>query len=83
MAFYLRIFSRSSTLIGIFMIICFNLHNISLRYQFAISSQAPSIWNDIPLTVRNNLTTTNFKKNLTLYFLSLNWISAGFSYVYC
>ena len=72
MAFYLRIFSRSSTLIGIFMIICFNLHNISLRYQFAISSQAPSIWNDIPLTVRNNLTTTNFKKNLTLYFLSLN-----------
>ena len=53
--------------------------NISLRYQFAISSQAPTISNDILLTVRNNLTTTNFKKNLNLYFLSLNWISAGFS----
>ena len=27
---------------------------------------------DIPLTVRNNLTTTDFKKKLNLYFLSLN-----------
>ena len=41
-----------------------------IKYQFAISSQAPIIWNDIPLTVRNSLTTTNFKK-------------AGFSWVYC
>ena len=30
----------------------FNLHKMSLRHQFAISSQAPTIWNDIPLTVR-------------------------------
>ena len=45
---------------------------MSLRYQFAISSQAPIIWNDIPLTVRNRLTTTNFEKALKLYFLSLN-----------
>lgn len=57
----------------------FNLHKISLRYPFVISSQAPTIWNNIPLTVLNNLTTTNFKKNLKLYFLSLNWITTGFS----
>ena len=50
----------------------FNLHKMSLRYQFAISSQAPTIWNDIPLTVRDSLTTTNFKKKLKLHFLSLN-----------
>ena len=35
---------------------------------------------DIPLTVRNSLTTTDFKKKLRLYFLSLNWISPGLSY---
>ena len=52
----------------------FNLHKMSLRYQFAISSQAPTIWNDIPLTVRGSLTTTNFKKKQKLHFLS-----AGFS----
>ena len=45
---------------------------MSLRYQFAISSQAPTIWNDIPLTLRDGLTTTNFKKELKLHFLSLN-----------
>ena len=45
---------------------------MSLRYQFAISCQAPIIWNDIPFTVLNSVTTTNFKKNLKLYFLSLN-----------
>ena len=28
-----------------------NLHRISRRYQFAISSQAPTIWNDMPLTI--------------------------------
>ena len=50
----------------------FNLHKMSLRYQFAISSQAPTIWNDIPLTVRDSLTTSNFKKKLRLHFLSLN-----------
>ena len=50
----------------------FNLHKMSPRYQFAISSQAPTIWNDIPLTVRGSLTTTNFKKKLRLHFLSLN-----------
>ena len=50
----------------------FNLHKMSLRYQFAISSQAPAIWNDIPLTVRDSLTSTNFKKKLKLHFLSLN-----------
>ena len=50
----------------------FNLHKMSLRYQFAISSQAPTIWNNIPLTVRDSLTTTNFKKKLKLHFLSLN-----------
>ena len=50
----------------------FNSHKMSLRYQVAISHQALIIWNDIPLTVRNSLTTTNFKKTLKLYFLSLN-----------
>ena len=50
----------------------FNLQKMSLRYQFAISSQARTIWNDIPLTVRDSLTTTNFKKKLKVHFLSLN-----------
>ena len=45
----------------------FNLLKMSL-YQYAISSQAPTIWNDIPLTVRDNLTTTNFKKKLKFHF---------------
>ena len=40
--------------------------------EFAISSQAPTIWNDIPLTIRNSLTISNFKKKLKSYFLSLN-----------
>ena len=57
----------------------FNLHKMSVRYQFAISSQAPIIWNDIPLTVLDSLTTTNFKKKLKLHFLRLNCTSAGFS----
>ena len=34
------------------------------KYQFAITWQAPIIWNDIPLSVRNNLTVSNYKKNL-------------------
>ena len=45
---------------------------MSVRYQFAFSFQAPIIWIDIPLTVLDSLTTTNFKKKLKLHFLSLN-----------
>ena len=44
----------------------FNLHKTSHKYQFAITWQAPIIWNDIPLTVRNNLTVSNFKKKKKL-----------------
>lgn len=51
---------------------CFNLHKFSRRYQFAICSQAPTIWNDLPLTFHNSLTISNFKKKLKLYFLNLN-----------
>ena len=47
----------------------FNLLKMFLvRYQFAISSQALIIWNEIPLSICNSLTTTNFKKELKLYF---------------
>lgn len=42
----------------------FNLHKTCPKYQFAITWQAPIIWNDIPLSVRNNLTVSNYKKNL-------------------
>ena len=45
-----------------------NLHKSCHKYQFAITWQAPIIWNDISLTVRNNLTVRNFKKKLRLYF---------------
>ena len=40
------------------------------KYQFAITWQAPIIWNDIPLTVHNNLTVSNFteKKLKTVFF---------------
>ena len=41
----------------------FNLHKTCHKYQFATTWQAPIIWNDIPLTVRNNLTASNFKKD--------------------
>ena len=60
----------------------FNLHKTCHKYQFAITWQAPIIWNDIPLTVRNSLTQEpwwahtigNFKRKLRLHFLS-TWIS--------
>ena len=65
-AFYLPLSSRSFILIMIFMIFM-NSFSFQLmfkmflvRYQFAISSQAPIIWNEIPLSIRNSLTTTNF-----------------------
>ena len=48
----------------------FNLHKTNHKYQFAITWQAPVIWNDIPLTVRNSLTLSNFKKKLRLHFLN-------------
>ena len=57
----------------------FNLHKTCHKYQFAITWQAPIIWNDIPLTVRNSLTVRNFKKKKKLrlhfseYLISL-WI---------
>ena len=48
----------------------FNLHNTCHKYQFAITWQAPIIWNDIPFTVRNNLTVNNLKKKLkTVFFV--------------
>ena len=48
----------------------FNLHKTCQKYQFAITWQATIICNDIPLTVRNNLTISNFKNKLGLHFLS-------------
>ena len=44
----------------------FNLHHH--KYQLAITWQVPILWNDIALTVRNNLTVSNFTKTLRLYF---------------
>ena len=35
------------------------LHKTCHKYQFVITWQAPIIWNDIPLTVCNNLTISN------------------------
>ena len=46
----------------------FNLHNTPHKYQFAITWQAPITWNDIPLTLRNNLTVSNFKKTYKTVF---------------
>ena len=40
------------------------------KYQLAMTQQPPIIWNDIPLTVRNSLTTSNFQKKLRLHSLS-------------
>ena len=57
-AFYLPLFPRSSTLIVILIDYLtrsrFNLHKMSLRYQFAISSQAPTIWNEKELDNHEN-----------------------------
>ena len=47
----------------------FNLHKTFIRYQFAIRSQAPAVWNSIPLFLRNSLNTSNFKRKLKSYFL--------------
>ena len=46
----------------------FSLHKTCHTYQFAITWQAPIIWNDIPLTLSNSLTVSNFKKKLRLQF---------------
>ena len=46
--FYLLLFPQSFILI------------MNIKYQFAITWQAPAIWNGIPLTVRNSLTLSNF-----------------------
>ena len=48
----------------------FDLHKTSLKYQFAITWQAPVILDGIPLTVHNSLTLSNFKKKLRLQFLN-------------
>ena len=50
----------------------FYLHKTRHKYQFAVTWQAPIIWNDIPLTVGNNLTISNFKENKTVFFWVVN-----------
>ena len=40
----------------------FNLHKTCHKYQFAATWQTLIIWNDIPLTVLNSLTVSNFLK---------------------
>jgi len=53
---------------------CFNMHKMPLRYisLLAISSLAPTIWNNNPF--RDSLTTCNFKKKLKFHFLK-PWIA--------
>ena len=46
----------------------FNLHKTCHKYQFATTWQTLIIWNDIPLTVLNSLTVSNFKKKVKTTF---------------
>ena len=46
----------------------FDIHKLSLRYQFALRCQAPIICNNIPLTVRESLAITNLNRKLKSYF---------------
>ena len=57
-----------------------NLHKTNHKYQFAITWQAPVIWNDIPLSVRNSLTLSNFEKKLRLHFLNAELVYCKISY---
>ena len=43
----------------------FDIHELSF---FALRCQAPIIWNNIPLTVRESVTVTDFKRQLKSYF---------------
>ena len=47
----------------------FNLHKYFLRYHFSVRSQAPTIWNNIPLSLRNSLTVSNYRRKLKMFFL--------------
>ena len=48
-----------------------DLHHKFLKYKFAIRSQAPHIWNTIPLSLRQSLRQFNYKRLLKSYFLSI------------
>ena len=48
-----------------------NLHKFHQKYQFALTFQAPNIWNDILLMVRNSLTKHYFRYKSKLYFLNM------------
>ena len=50
-----------------------DLHKDSLKYKFAIRSQAPNIWNSIPLSIRQSLKQFNYKRLLKSYFLHLTY----------
>ena len=46
-----------------------NLHKQFLKYHFAVRFQAPSIWNNLPLLLRNSLTISNYRRKLKYFFL--------------
>ena len=47
----------------------FNLHKQSLKYHFAVLFQAPLIWNNLPLSLRDSLTISNFRRKLKYFYL--------------
>ena len=49
----------------------FNLHKVFAKYHLSLCSQAPSIWNSLPITFRNSLNISNFRRNIKKYFLNI------------
>ena len=47
-----------------------NLHKVFAKYHLSICSQAPSIWNSLPLTFRNSLNISNYRSNIKKHFLN-------------
>ena len=48
----------------------FNLHKQFLKCNFSLRSQAPAVWNSLPLPLRESLNVSNFKWKLKAYFLT-------------
>ena len=53
----------------------FNLHKQFLKCNFSLRSQAPAVWNSLPLPLRESLYVSNFKLKLKLLTFSLSNIT--------
>ena len=50
----------------------FNLHKQFLKYHFSVRYQAPSIWNSLPLSLRDSLTVSKYRCKLKYFFSTMD-----------